>query len=164
MLTDPAIPDELPLPRFRVDPAYALDRKAAYHKGATGYDDLTQNRNQAIARVVEAMNALARAGRGFQAAPKATLTRRKRELALTVGDEWHSAMQLAEELHRECVAWETNREARERAIVTLILLPKARELAERLGKDPEWVRQRSATNVFWAERMIEELEAELAAR
>lgn len=99
-------------PRLLLAPyklTYRLGRsQSRSHSGGTGYDHVDQDLNRAIARVAEAVQYLPDRGNAGYAGRRATLTRRERELLVTVAndaDRYRQARDLADELAVEARAY-----------------------------------------------------------
>lgn len=102
----------IPLPRLLLEP-YKLEyrngrARSRSHDGGTGYSAVDQSLDRAIARVAEAVQHLPARQHGRYASRRAVLTRRERELWITVGNDlasYQTARDLADELATECAAY-----------------------------------------------------------
>ena len=96
-------------PALIADPRYRevrlKNRTTKYYSGTAGYADLTVQRDLAIARLAEAIAGLRPRGNVGYGSAKATHTKRLRELALVVGQDWHDAVKVAEALAAELLAY-----------------------------------------------------------
>jgi hypothetical protein len=113
----PATPVEvnawgIPFPRLLLEP-YKLEyrngrARSRSHDGGTGYSTVDQSLDRAIARVAEAVQYLPDRRNARYASRRAVLTRRERELWITVGNDlaaYQTARDLADELAAECAAY-----------------------------------------------------------